>query len=146
MTAEAATEEPVKRVFFFFRRVSVIGRDSRRRSRQRFCVTPFHAALDLLPVCREAPFNRRLLARTKMAARARYLCGPGLLRLWTSSPSGATSDTREKRELWQQMTAFRRKRVRQRSAGASRRRALAVWRAHNIRLHSRSQPNVNFIL
>lgn len=24
--------------------------------------------------------------------------------------------------------------------------ALAVWRAHNIRLHSRSQPNVNFIL
>lgn len=30
--------------------------------------------------------------------------------------------------------------------GFFRRLALAVWRAHNIRLHSRSQPNVNFIL
>lgn len=129
------------------------------RSPPRLCSTPpltsFRSATNL-------PFNTRLLARLKMAAY-RTFSGRApsfwshLFFFFFFSPSGPLGrrepfETDGENGEWsppikkKKKKAFHRKRARAAFCRRWRRGVLAVWRAHNIRLHSRSQPNVNFIL
>lgn len=105
----------------------------------------FTPPFDLTEVCGQPPVNTRPLATVKMAAygtfSSRFLRpGPDSWAVWSRPGRGEDS------QAPLQPNAFCRKWVQQLSAWLFRRLALAVWRAHNIRLHSRSQPNVNFIL